>query len=114
MKIIFILMQIKSFSQERFCTLFRFDVDEFWNSEMAYCNFVSFTHLLGLNTSTALAWITSGKWHAPYLLAENPGGGGTPGKSGSLGGDVPPGSPNSDSISDQRMSFFAPILRPGL
>ena len=27
-----------------------------------------------------------------------------------LGGGVPPGSPNSDPISDQKMSFFTPVL----
>ena len=33
---------------------------------------------------------------------------------GILGGGVPPGSPNPDHISDQKMSFFTPIFRPGL
>ena len=33
---------------------------------------------------------------------------------GILGGGVPPGSPNPDLISDQKMSFFTPIFRPGL
>ena len=33
---------------------------------------------------------------------------------GILGGDVPPGSPNPDPISDQKMSFFTPVFRPGL
>ena len=31
-----------------------------------------------------------------------------------LGGDVPPGSPNPDSISDQNTSFFTPVFRLGL
>ena len=31
-----------------------------------------------------------------------------------LGGGVPTGSPNPDSISDQNMSFFTPVFRPGL
>ena len=31
-----------------------------------------------------------------------------------LGGGVPPGSPNPDPISDQKMSFFTPVFRPGL
>ena len=31
-----------------------------------------------------------------------------------LGGGVPPGSPNSDPISDQKMSLFTPVFRPGL
>ena len=31
-----------------------------------------------------------------------------------LGGGVPPGYPNSDPISDQKMSFFTPAFRPGL
>ena len=31
-----------------------------------------------------------------------------------LGGGVPPGSPNLDPISNQIMSFFTPVLRPGL
>ena len=34
-----------------------------------------------------------------------------------LGGGVPPGSPNPDPISDQKMSFFTssstPVFRPG-
>ena len=30
-----------------------------------------------------------------------------------LGGGVP-GSPNSDPILDQKMSFFTPVFRPGL
>ena len=30
-----------------------------------------------------------------------------------LVGGVPPGSPNPDPISDQKVSFFAPVLRPG-
>lgn len=35
MKTIFILMQIKSFSQEEFCTKRPFEIESFWNSEMA-------------------------------------------------------------------------------
>ena len=31
-----------------------------------------------------------------------------------LGGGVPPGYPNSDPISDQKMSFFTLVFRPGL
>ena len=42
------------------------------------------------------------------------GGGGGEGLLGILGGGVLPGSPNPDPISDQKMSFSAPILRPGL
>ena len=30
------------------------------------------------------------------------------------GGGVPPGSPNPDPISDQKMSFFTPVFRPDL
>ena len=37
--------------------------------------------------------------------------GGTPGNS-SWG--VPPGSPNPHPISDQKLSFFTPVFRPGL
>ena len=33
---------------------------------------------------------------------------------GILGGDVPPGSPSPDPISDQKMSFFTPVFRPCL
>ena len=33
---------------------------------------------------------------------------------GILGWGVPPGSPNPDSISDQKMLFFTPVFRPGL
>lgn len=29
-----------------------------------------------------------------------------------LGGDVPPGSPYSDPISDQKMSISTPVFRP--
>ena len=39
---------------------------------------------------------------------------GTPELLGILGGDVPPGSPNPDPISDPKMSFFTPIFRLGL
>ena len=39
---------------------------------------------------------------------------GTPELLGILGGGVPPGSPNPDPISDQKMSFFTPIFRLGL
>ena len=42
------------------------------------------------------------------------GGGGGKGLLGILGGGVLPGSPNPDPISDQKMSFSAPILRPDL
>ena len=31
-----------------------------------------------------------------------------------LGGGVPPGSPNPDPISDQKMSFSTPVFRPDL
>ena len=31
---------------------------------------------------------------------------------GIRGGGVPPGSPNSDPISDQNMPFFIPVFRP--
>ena len=31
-----------------------------------------------------------------------------------LVGGVPPGSPNPDPISDQKMSFFTAVFRPGL
>ena len=31
-----------------------------------------------------------------------------------LGGGVPPGPPNSDPISDQKMSFVTSVFRPGL
>ena len=30
-----------------------------------------------------------------------------------LVGRAPPGSPNPDPISDQKVSFFAPVVRPG-
>ena len=33
---------------------------------------------------------------------------------GTLGGGVPPGSPNPDPISDQKMSFSTPVFRPDL
>ena len=33
---------------------------------------------------------------------------------GILGEGVPPGFPNADPISDQKMSFFTPVFRPGL
>ena len=33
---------------------------------------------------------------------------------GILGGGVPPGSPNPDPISDQKMSFSTPVFRPEL
>ena len=33
---------------------------------------------------------------------------------GILGGGVPPGSPNPDLISDQKMSFSTPVFRPDL
>ena len=33
---------------------------------------------------------------------------------GILGGDVMPRSSNPDPISDQKVSFFTPIFRPGL
>ena len=41
-----------------------------------------------------------------------PGGGGV--LLGILGGGVPPGSPNSDLITDQKMSLSTPVFRPGL
>ena len=41
-----------------------------------------------------------------------PGGGG--GTLGILGGGVPPGFPNPDPISDQKMSFSTPVFRPVL
>ena len=31
---------------------------------------------------------------------------------GILGEEVPPGSPNADTISDQKMSFTTPVLHP--
>ena len=33
---------------------------------------------------------------------------------GIIGGGVPPGSTNPDPISDQKMSFSRPVLRPDL
>ena len=33
---------------------------------------------------------------------------------GILGGGVPPGSSNPDPLSDQKVSFFTPVFRPGL
>ena len=33
---------------------------------------------------------------------------------GILGGSVPPGSPNPDQISDQKMEFSEPVFRPDL
>ena len=44
---------------------------------------------------------------------EIPRGGGRAVLLGILGGAVPPGSPNPDPISDQKMPFFTPIFRPG-
>ena len=41
-------------------------------------------------------------------------GGGGGGLLGILGGGVLPSSPNPDPISDQKMSFSAPIFRPDL
>ena len=46
----------------------------------------------------------------PFVLFP-PGGGGTPGKSCR---GVPPGSPNPDPISDQKMPFSRPVFRPRL
>ena len=42
------------------------------------------------------------------------GGGGRKELQGILDGDVPPGSPNPHSISDQNTSFFTPVFRPCL
>ena len=42
------------------------------------------------------------------------GGGGGRVLLGILGAGVPPGSPNPDPISDQKMSFSTPIFRPDL
>ena len=39
------------------------------------------------------------------------GGGGVDILLGILDGDVPPGSPNPDPISDQNTSFFTPVFR---
>ena len=50
--------------------------------------------------------ITNFKYH--------PGGWGGGVLLGILGGDVPPSSSNPDPISDQKMSFFTPVFRPGL
>ena len=41
------------------------------------------------------------------------GGGGGGVLLGILGGDVSPGPPNADPISDLKMSFFTPVFRPG-
>ena len=41
------------------------------------------------------------------------GGGGVVALLGILGGDVLPGSPIPDPISDQTMSFSTPVFRPG-
>ena len=47
------------------------------------------------------------------LLVDNlPGLGGGGVFLGILGGEVPPGSPNADTISDQKMSFTTPVLHP--
>ena len=45
------------------------------------------------------------------LLFKCPGGGGV--LLGILGGGVPPSSPHSDPISDQKMSFSTSVFRPG-
>ena len=42
------------------------------------------------------------------------GGGGGGALLGTLGGAVPLGSSNSDPISDQKVLFFAPVVRPNL
>ena len=47
-------------------------------------------------------------------LMSRPGGGGGGLLLEILGGGVPPGSQNPDPISDQKMSFSAPVFRPGL
>ena len=47
------------------------------------------------------------------LLVDNfPGLGGGGVFLGILGEEVPPGSPNADTISDQKMSFTTPVLVP--
>ena len=46
------------------------------------------------------------------LLHTAPRGGGV--LLGILGGGVPPGSPNPDPISDQKVLFYTPVFRPDL
>ena len=52
--------------------------------------------------------------HFPKAYPEGGGGGGVGWRAllGILGEGVPPGSPNPDPISDQRMSFSTPVFRP--
>ena len=57
-------------------------------------------HALGQNRARS-------KQGALWAILLSPGGGGV-----LLGGDVPPGSPNSDPISDQKMSISTPVFRP--
>ena len=55
-----------------------------------------------------------GKQNALWAILLSPGGGGGGGRGKvHLGGDVPPGSPNSDPFSDQKMSISTPVFRPG-
>ena len=50
--------------------------------------------------------------HFPKAYPEGGGGVGWRALLGILGEGVPPGSPNPDPISDQRMSFSTPVFRP--
>ena len=48
------------------------------------------------------------------MMISRAGGGGKWVLLGILGGGVTPGSPNSDPISEQEMSFLTPVFRPGV
>ena len=48
------------------------------------------------------------------MISRAGGGGGKWVHLGILGGGVTPGSPNSDPISEQEMSFLTPVFRPGV
>ena len=107
------------YSVESFCLFPQVNICSWWRRRRKTCgkSFVAL-EILHERWSTKKTWeplVPTPSHYMSRVFKQELGGGGRGwGRDvlGILGGDVPPGSPTPDPVSDQKLSFSPPVFRP--